>query len=94
MKAIIKGFLVCKAYDFLEKPEYDFWSHEPSSESADVVSIRPMEIEADVPDNFDPRPGQIACLERAKQELRAEFAKRITEFDARISKLLALENAT
>ena len=50
-----------------------------------------QEIEIDVPENFDPRPAQIAVLEAEKQKVMAEFQKSITIINERISKLQALE---
>lgn len=92
MKATIKGFLVCKCYSFLDKPQFDFWSVDPKGE-IDLITIKPIEIEVDVPDDFDPRIHQIGALEKSKQKLRSAFAAKVTEIDARINKLMALEMA-
>ena len=46
----------------------------------------------DVPDDFDPRPQQVAALEAEKQKARAEFHARVTEIDRQIQSLLAIEH--
>jgi hypothetical protein len=50
-----------------------------------------QEIEIDVPENFDPRPAQIAVLEAKKQQVMADFQKSVTDINRRISELNALE---
>lgn len=50
-----------------------------------------QEIEVDVPENFDPRPAQIAVLEAQKQKVMADFQKSVTDINRRISELNALE---
>ena len=48
------------------------------------------EVEFDVPDNFDPRPGMVEALrEQIKQE-RAECERKINLIEQQISNLLAL----
>jgi hypothetical protein len=44
-----------------------------------------------VPEDYDPRPQQIAALEKHKQKVMADFQNTITEINARISNLQALE---
>jgi hypothetical protein len=48
------------------------------------------EFEVEVPDNFDPRPGQVAALEAKKEEMRADFAKRVKDIDDKINSLMAI----
>ena len=50
-----------------------------------------QEVEVEVPDNYDPRPGQIAALEKQRTKVMADYQKMVTEINDRISKLLALE---
>ena len=53
--------------------------------------VGPQEVVIDVPDQFDPRPAQIAVLEAQKQKVMADFQKSITDINRRISELNALE---
>jgi predicted DNA binding CopG/RHH family protein len=52
-----------------------------------------QEIEIDVPDDYDPRAQKIAALEKHKQKVMADYQKTVTEINARISKLQAIECA-
>jgi hypothetical protein len=53
-----------------------------------------QEIEIEVPDDYDPRAQKIAALEKHKQKVMADYQKTVTEINARISKLQAIECAT
>lgn len=57
---------------------------------SDWVLVGPTEIEFDVPDNFDPRPAQIANLEAKRSEVMAEAQKSIDEINQRIQELRAI----
>lgn len=57
----------------------------------DSVFIGEQEIEVEIPDDFDFRPGLVESLEREKKAVMAEFGKRVAELDAKIQKLLAIE---
>jgi hypothetical protein len=48
------------------------------------------EFEVEVPDNFDPRPGQVAALEAKKKEIQAEFAAKVKQIEDQINSLLAI----
>jgi hypothetical protein len=50
-----------------------------------------QQIEIDVPDNYDPRPAQIAALVDHKQKVMADYQKTVDQINDRISKLQALE---
>jgi hypothetical protein len=52
-----------------------------------------QEIEIEVPDNYDPRAQKIAALQAQKQKVMADYQKTVTEINARISKLQAIECA-
>lgn len=88
MKHTIKGYVVCST-TWDDKLEFDFFSFEPSSGVYTIVMEHSFEVE--IPDNFDPRPGQIAALKAEKERVQAEFAKKVMEIDARINELLAIE---
>jgi hypothetical protein len=56
------------------------------------VGVREHSVEVEIPDDFDPRPIQVAALEKQKQEIRAKFAAAVKEIDDRIASLLAIDN--
>jgi hypothetical protein len=53
--------------------------------------IDERQVEIEVPDNYDPRAQQIAALEKHKQKVMADYQKTVTEINAKISNLQALE---
>jgi len=59
--------------------------------SNDRIYINSQEIEIEVPDDFDPRPQQIAVLEAKKVKAMAEFHETVMQINEQISKLQALE---
>jgi hypothetical protein len=50
-----------------------------------------QEIEIEVPDGYDPRAKKIAALEEKKKKIMADYQKTVTEINAKISKLQAIE---
>jgi hypothetical protein len=50
-----------------------------------------QEVEIEVPDNYDPRPQQIASLQRQRNSAMADYQKTVNEINDQISKLQALE---
>lgn len=92
MKVKIKGYVTHTKYKWDEAPQYTFHGFDPSDYLGDEsVVVMQHEIEIEIPDDFDPRPGQIAALKAQKERAQAEFAKRVTEIDEKINSLLALE---
>jgi hypothetical protein len=76
-------------WDFEETGEYVIYSHK--FEDTDFrAHICECEIEIEIPDDFDPRPQQIAALEQKKQEAMAEYQNTLTEINERISRLQAI----
>ena len=95
MKIELKGYLFCRLYG--GKPEFELLPWDCRIWDAASVDGRVFVTEhtttVEVPDDFDPRPQQVAALEAAKQKARAEFQERITEIDRQIQSLLAIEGA-
>lgn len=93
MKKILKGFL---------HMSIDQWSHGElrlrhgdytGDASFGEVMIRPIEIEVDIPDDFDPRPQQIAALIKKQTKAAAAFHAMNTEIMRQLNELQALEMA-
>jgi hypothetical protein len=49
-------------------------------------------LTVNVPEDFDPRPVQIACLREQLTNVRANAEKECTEIARQINELLAIEN--
>ena len=90
MKVTIKGFINYRKDDWCEGNDYHFNKCDLSEHG--YVTVMPHEIDVEVPDDFDPRPQQVAALEAEKQKARAEFHARVTEIDRQIQSLLAIEH--
>lgn len=89
MKVTIKGFIHYRQEAWTDSGAYSFMHCDMTD--CGYVNVMPHEIEIEVPDDFDPRPQQVAALEAEKQKARAEFQKRVTEIDRKIQSLLAIE---
>jgi hypothetical protein len=90
MKTTITAHLHYRKYDFDEKGTFELFAVSlGDSDGRTYIGLR--EVDVDVPDNFDPRPQQIAALEKHKQKVMADFQKTVTEINARISNLQAIE---
>ena len=90
MKVTIKGFINYKKDGWYDGDDYLFNKYDMSEHG--YVTVMPHEIAVEVPDDFDPRPHQVAALEAEKQKARAEFQARVTEIDRQIQSLLAIEH--
>ena len=82
-------------FDFEDKPHFALNSSDglaKHNKGADVwIYLGPRQIEVEVPDFQDVREHQIKGLREEERQLRADFQKRVTEINARIQSLLALE---
>jgi hypothetical protein len=47
--------------------------------------------EIDIPDNWDPVPGQVAALKAEKRAALAEYQKRVEQINQQLSNLQAIE---
>ena len=77
-------------YEWETEGHFETMSY-PIKDDVHYSYVGPQEIEVDVPENFDPRPAQIAVLEAKKQQVMADFQKSVTDINRRISELNALE---
>lgn len=92
MKVKIEGTLCFGKYEWdHSKPRFQFFDFPMQNDPAGFVIAAPHTIEAEVPDDFDPRAVMIASLEREKERITAAFQARITEINAQIQSLLAIE---
>jgi hypothetical protein len=90
MKVTIKGYITCTQYGWDEKQTFSFYGFDPTGYDSCTVKVMEHEFEVEVPDNFDPRPGQVAALKAQKEEIQAQFAAKVKEIDDRINSLLAI----
>ena len=91
----IKGWLYYKEatkYSRTGKPEIQFLPFGPNSTSDGIwgVPVREHSIEVEIPDDFDPRPQQIAALDKRIEEARAKFTAYVNQLQEEKSRLLAI----
>jgi arylsulfatase A-like enzyme len=95
-KHLINGHIYWQQNKYMRAPKIRFDEYDMRKWDADAldgrVHVAEYSFEVEVPDDFDPRPQMVATLEAEKRQLRAEFAAKVTEIDAQIQKLLAIEN--
>jgi hypothetical protein len=93
MKVKVTIHIFYSQYSWQEKGEYlVFYAKIPDDDARTYVGQQEIEIE--VPDNYDPRAQKIAALEKHKQKVMADYQKTVTEINARISELQAIECAS
>jgi hypothetical protein len=78
------------------QPTIDLFTFDPRKTSGfpNVVVVSERQIEVEVPDDFDPRPAQIANLQAEEVRARAAFTSRISEIRRQIGELTAIECAS
>ena len=95
MKVTVKGFVFWKK-GYQEEDVFELlpWDRRKWDETNNDgrVFVKEHTTEIEVPDDFDPRPQQVAALIAEKQKARAEFLARVTEIDRQIQSLLAIEH--
>ena len=93
MKHTINGFLVYQTASFWGKDErIVFQSCEPWK-GQQTILIKPHALVVEIPDDFDPRAGQIDALKAQQRQAAAEFQKLCTDIKRQISELEAIEYA-
>lgn len=64
-------------------------SHKWASDEKQIY-IGPIQIEVEIPDDFNPVPQQVAALEKKKAEALAAYQATVAEINERLSKLQAI----
>jgi hypothetical protein len=89
----IKAFVFYHKFEWSDTIRYSIDSGDLSEVCGpEYVKISHQEFEVDIPDDFDPRPIQIAALRAEKTKVMAEAEAKKQNIDEQISRLLAIEN--
>jgi len=88
MKTFIKGVIEYRPATYQGECEFSF--HICALESLGYIKVMDHVIEIDIPSNFDPRGIQVEMLKTEKIKLMADFQKRCTEIERKISELTAI----
>ena len=92
MKIKTTIYIFYTQYSWEEKGNYEVLSFKTAN-TEDRTYVCEQEIEIEVPDNYDPRAQKVAALQARKLKIMADYQKTVTEINARISELQALECA-
>jgi hypothetical protein len=91
----IKGHIFWQTTKYMKAPQFGFIEYDirqwPPESLDGRVHVREHSFEVEVPDDFDPRPQQVAALDAEIQQVRAAMSKRIMELQEQKARLLAIE---
>ena len=91
MKANIKAVVHWRKWEWENEPVYIINPSDLSRVDPCYVPVREIEIEVEIPDDFDPRPQQIEALRKEKQRILAEAEVKATNIEEQIQRLLCIE---
>jgi UTP-glucose-1-phosphate uridylyltransferase len=91
MKIKVQGLVHWHKYDWDDKPVYQIFPNDMSSCGPEYVPIVSQEFEFDIPDDFDPRPTQVAALREHKKKVLEEAQRKANNIEDQIKRLLAIE---
>ena len=89
---------LCVFMEYKYKPDYSGKHWIPGiwdirvADDTERIFVGETSIEVETPDDFNPIPTQVACLEKEKTAAVAEYQKKVAEINERLSKLLAITN--
>lgn len=69
----------------------EVWFFKPD-DNEERVYIGRQAVTIEVPDNWNPIPGQVAALEREKADALKKYQASVLQINERLSKLLAITN--
>ena len=88
MKKTLKGFLHYSTSTYTSG--YEVWPLEIVN-SDGLIFVKEIDVDVEVPDDYDPRPAQIAALQEKQNQAAADFQAFTTETMRQINELQALE---
>jgi hypothetical protein len=95
-KHTINGHIFWQMTKYMNEPRFGFIEYDirqwRESDRDGRVHVCEHSFEVELPDDFDPRPQQIAMLDEEIRQTRAEFARRINDLQEQKSRLLAIEH--
>ena len=92
MKITLKSVLHWHKYSWQDESEYQLYPSDMSTCGPEYVPIKEVEVEVEIPADFDPAPQQIAALKQKKQEILAEAHIKAENIEQQIQSLLCIEH--
>ena len=93
MKITINGFVNCTQYTWDKTPRFGFSMYKPHDGDTNTVIVMPHSFEIEVPDDFNPLPGQVAALEVQQAKLKQACYDSVMKIEKQINSLLTIEKA-
>lgn len=90
MKITIKGFIFWQKYDWQDAPSFVHREFDASNDK-DMIKVCPHDIEVEIPNDFDPVPGQVEKMRAEKQRILAEAHVKAQNIEQQIQELLCIE---
>lgn len=91
MKVKIKGIVHWHKYAWEDAHCYQIYDSDMSCCGPEFVPIKEVEVEVEIPDDFDPRPVQVANLRKKRDDIRVKAQEEVNNIDEQIQRLLCLE---
>lgn len=76
---------------YVKETKFYLFPYDMSDAVTSYVHVDEQEVTVDIPDGFDIRSGLLENLEAEKKKAAAEYQKRVTELNAQIQSLMAIE---
>lgn len=92
MNVTVKGILHWTKQQWETDPQYQIFRCDMSDVSPEYIAIKPVNIELEIPDDFDPVPRQIEALKAKKQEILADAQFKANNIEEQIQRLLCIEH--
>jgi hypothetical protein len=90
MKLTLKCFVHMQTGPYAPEQPYGITNLD-MSKSVGYTAVKTMDVEIEIPDDFNPTAAQIDALEKQETELRRQFTQHLNDIHEQISKLQALE---
>ena len=90
MKVTVKHYLTKVQWGWEREPQYVLYPFAMTGEQYAIV--REMNVDLDIPDDFDGRPQQIAALEEQRRKAMADHQQLMDCIEGKIQSLRAIEH--
>lgn len=84
----IKAYVIYYLPEWTDKPTYLLSHYELKGNG--FVTVRGQEFEVEIPDDFNPIPGQLAALDEQEKAARLKLADELASINDRRAKLQAI----
>lgn len=92
MKVKVTGHVVYVKYPWQEQGSYALFASPVSGTDPSITNVGvSVDVEVDIPEEFNPNAMQLSALQKQKQEVIKKFDETVARINEQISKLQAIE---